>query len=116
MNGVEILNQYEVVTSYGFDASVFGITVLVAAVIGLIVGISCQESGHCDGFEAFMIMIFSAILGVFIGIMVCCAISEPTKTETHYEVWVSEDANIIEFTDKYEIVEQRGQIFVVREK
>ena len=116
MEGIKILNQYEIVTDYGFGASIFGITVLVAGVIGLFIGISCQASGHCDEFDAFMILIFSTVIGAFIGIIVCCAVSEPTKTETHYEVWISENANIIEFTDKYEILDQRGQIFVVREK
>jgi hypothetical protein len=33
-----------------------------------------------------------------------------------YEVTISEEVNLIEFNEKYEIIDQRGDIYVIQER
>lgn len=40
----------------------------------------------------------------------------PSKYETQYKVAVSDEVLMNEFNEKYEIVEQEGKIYTVRER
>ena len=55
---------------------------------------------------------------VVVGILVCiCGSSIKTDkiTDTKYKVSVSNKVSLTEFYQKYEVIEQNGQIFTVRE-
>jgi hypothetical protein len=117
MSGVQILNQFEVITETAFNWSAFWKGTLGGLVIALIAGIifGIAESE----WEAFLAMFLvcgimtSGIMGVLAGHTI-----DPTVTayEIHYEVSISEEVNMKEFMDKYEILETRGTIYIVREK
>ena len=121
MNGVEILNEYEVVVEHSFNLSMFWLVVIGAGIIGLIIGIVyfiCNKD-CLDSFDWIIVPVFvisMIVLGLFVGTGIGTATKVPIRHETHYEVLISENVNMLEFTDKYEIIEQRSQIFVVREK
>lgn len=117
LEGVTILNQFEVVTKTVFNWSAFWVGVLIAVGIALIVGIiyGLQE----NSFSAFMVMFItislfgSALIGCLSGYQIC---PKPVEYETHYEVSIDANVNLQEFMDKYEIIETRGLIYTVREK
>ena len=117
MEGVTILNEFEVVTEMVFSWTACWIGVLIGVVIALTAGIvfGLQE----DSFGAFLLMfitvsIFASLLiGYFAGGIAC---PKPVAYETHYEVSVNEEVNMKDFMDKYEILETRGSIYTVREK
>lgn len=39
----------------------------------------------------------------------------PTAYETHYKVLISDEVSMNEFLEQYEIIDQEGKIFTVRE-
>lgn len=107
MAGVEILNQIEVVeTQIGIGLGwVFLIGVAIFALIFVISGF--DELGAIAG----------AIVGVCIAIVMVLATAEGVPTgEYQYEVIVEDNVNLQEFYDHYDIIEQRGKIFVVEER
>ena len=117
MDGVTILNQFEVVTKTVFNWSAFWDGFLIGICIGLVVGILFGLSE--DEWSAFIFMfIFAGLLagglfGFFFGNVVN---PTPVESETHYEVTINENVSMQEFMDKYEIIENRGSIYTVKEK
>lgn len=114
MNGVEILVSEQVVTKYGLSDTT--ITAMVSIIIVAIVGglyLSIMESN-------WEILFFCIIIGIIISFFVGGPIQEATKIpleyETRYKVTISDEVSMNEFYDKYEIVEQDGKIFTVRER
>lgn len=107
MAGVEILNQIEVIeTQFGIGLGwVFLIGVATFALIFVMSGF--DELGALAG----------AIVGVCIAIiMVLASIEEIPTGEYQYEVIVEDTVNLQEFYDYYNVVGQRGEIFVVEER
>ncbi len=117
MNGVTVLNEFEVVTKTVFSWESFWWGALIGACIGLIAAIifGLQE-GEWSAFF-FSLGAYCTIIGLFIGLMGGFVLKpKPVEYETHYEVSINETVNMQEFMDKYEILETRGSIYTVREK
>ena len=117
MDGVTILNQFEVVTKTVFSWQGFWGGVILGAIIAIIAavlfGVSEGEwSAFFFGLITFLI-VFSPFVGFLSGKILC---PEPVEFETRYEVSIDENVNMQEFMDKYEIIETRGSIYTVREK
>ncbi len=114
MTGVEILATTEVGTTFDFCWTAFWSIFIGAMVIGTIVALIRYRNVRDEsGFFAlipisFISLIFGALLGI--------GLSEPTKYETHYEVTISDEVNFNEFNERYEILDQDGKIYTVREK
>jgi ABC-type uncharacterized transport system permease subunit len=117
MEGVQILNQFEVVTETAFNWHSFWIGALiglgVAVIAGFIFGVSV------DSWSAFFAM--SGTLAICLSILIGWSAGKvldplPTAYETYYEVAINEEVNMREFMCKYEILETRGFIYTVREK
>ena len=117
MTGVQILNEFEVAIDYVFSWNSFWIGALIGVGIAFIAGISFGLEQN--SFLAFLFMFIflgicmSILLGFFLGRVVA---PKPIGYETHYEVSISEEVNMKEFIDKYEILETRGAIYTVKEK
>lgn len=117
MSGVEILNQYEVVTRTTFSWSSFGWGCLIALIMGVIISFMIT----IDDFDWITFLICSAILvtvlcltiGLIAGFILC---PKATEVETRYEVSISPEVSMQEFLNKYEIIETRGSIYTVRER
>lgn len=120
MDGVTVLNEFEVVEvvndtfncTAGFIALI--ITVLVCAVAGFFIG-----SIDCSEFEGTII---GGLVGIIFGLLLLTLFgtifSYPAETETtiQYEVTVDGSVSLTEFYEHYNVIEQRGDIFVVEEK
>jgi hypothetical protein len=116
MTGVEILATEEVAIAWaswnwkGFLLTV-GICSLVAIVTGLLTGVS-DDWGL--GITIFLIIFLAG--GALFGILVGRTTGEPTEYETQYKVVIDDSVSMNEFIEKYEIIDQEGKIYTVREK
>ena len=117
MEGVQILNQFEVVTKTIFSWKSFWIGAIIGAAVAvtiiLLVMISDFDWSTFGIMCAVFIPIVSIILALFAGFLIG---PTPTEYETHYEVSINENVSMQEFMDKYEIIETRGSIYTIREK
>lgn len=120
MDGVTILNEIEVVQvvndTFNHTAGLiaFCITVLICAIAGFFIGrLDCNAiSGTLCG----------ALVGIIFGLLALALFgtifSYPPETKTiiRYEVTVDDSVSLTEFYENYNVIEQRGQIFVVEEQ
>ena len=117
MDGVNILNQFEVVTKTVFSWESFWWGILIGVGIGLIVAIIFGIS-EADWYAFFLgLGIYCAAIGLMIGLLNGFGLNPRiVEYETRYEVSIDENVNMQEFMDRYEILETRGSIYTVREK
>ena len=107
MQGLEILTVAQVATDYGFNTTAFLITAII--VIGIFVAIGIEEM------EVIPISIVGIIIGLIVGGVAGMIGSQPTAYENQYKVTVSDEIVMTEFLEQYEIIDQDGKIFTVRE-
>lgn len=120
IDGVTIINEIEVVqamnATFNLAAAFIAliITVLTRVVVGFFTG-----RADCAEFEGAVIgflvgLVFSTITGSIFGF----AFQDPPVTETtmQYEVIIDDSVSLTEFYEHYNVIEQRGKIFVVEEK
>lgn len=117
MSGVEILSTAEVVTafadwSWSSFLTAFSLMAFIAALIGI--GFGAKERKWKTGFCMFLSV--SLIAGGFIGFICGKLITEPIEYTTHYKVTIDESVSMAEFIEKYEIIDQDGKIYIVRER
>lgn len=118
IDGVEFLATEQVAVEFGMNWSLFfGVGGVIALFIAVVFWISVCE---CEiGPGAF---IFSAIVGLMCGAFFGAVVGRsnenavPLSYETHYQVTISDDVNLNEFLEYYEIIGQNGKIYTVREK
>ena len=115
MEGIQILNQFEVVTEKVFNWNTFWIAFGIGAAFSLIVAILYGLSEQ--DWEAFFVAaVFNIFCVCFVAGIGGGIDGKPVAYETNYEITINETVNMQEFMDKYEILETRGQIYTVREK
>lgn len=108
MAGVTILGS-EVVMTVNPLGLVFAIIGLIFLVLSLIIGFILKEKSIAP-------MLIFAVIGTVLtfGGLGWASINK-VEDYVKYDVLVSEDVNFQEFYDKYEILEAKGQIYVVKE-
>lgn len=116
MNGVEILTSAQVATEWVFNWSAFWITLGLTFGVCLIAGIWYTVTDQCDWVIIPSISIVSIIFGSMFGAGIGKATEIPTTYETQYKVTISDEVSMAEFYEHYEVIEQDGKIFTVREK
>lgn len=119
MSGVEILASQEVVIEYAFNWVAFwigfGITAISVIIIGaLFVVYYKDELPVAACFSMFILLGLCG--GIFIGCLFGGSLKTPTKYETQYKVTISDEVKMDKFCEKYEIIEQDGKIFTVRDR
>ena len=117
MTGVEILSMTEVATEYTYNYWVAGIIYLIVVIGCGILGASVPYANNCNWLEGAGIgILVSGLLGILLFAAVCVASQEPIAYETQYKVTIDESVSMVEFLDKYEILDQEGKIYTVRER
>lgn len=118
INGIEVLNTYEVSNPKGPLG-------LILLIFGAIICATIISFGLYDIFinkEDWEPVLIACTVVIIIGLAMLIPgiilLSNNTigETITHYDVVIGEDVNFIEFTNKYNIVEQHGKIFTITEK
>jgi ABC-type uncharacterized transport system permease subunit len=117
MGGIEILASEEVAIEWAsWNWLSFWIGVAIAFVLSLVAGFifACQEADIFAGLLMFGCMLIG--VGSLLGIILGKNFVDPTKYETHYKVTIDESVSMTEFNEKYEVLEQEGKIYTVRER
>ena len=117
MNGVEILAVEEVAVAFGFDWSLFiSMAVFFSMLFGIVGVFIAIELIDCKK-RVTIFVVISILIGLVLGIMsgFKSEAGAPTKFETHYKVTISEEVPMVEFFERYEIIEQEGKIYTIRE-
>ena len=117
MSGVEILATEQVATAFGFGWEAFWIGGFLIGVILALIFWCIAESNYLGtgGTIATVIIGFVIGMGVFGTLIGATTNGAPTAYETHYKVTISDEVPMNEFLEHYEIVDQEGKIFIVRE-
>ena len=113
MQGVEILASAQVAAENAMNWSTFWI-------VGIIVWLVVVAIGTCDMVDWYDLIPFG-ILGLFAGCMFGLFAGgvwfpKILNYETQYQVTISDEVSMTEFYEHYEVIEQDGKIFTVREK
>ena len=114
MNGVTILSTTEVVAEHTYNWWLAGLIWLAIAIIGGVIGfVLSHDIKVVDAIIGFLI---GALVGILPWLLVCLATDTPVAYENQYKVAISDDVSMNEFMEKYEIIEQEGKIYTVRER
>ena len=116
MNGVEILSSqtiYETEASWWLIAVGAGVGLLIALIVAIIEWVTLE-------FDAAYIplIIIATLVGAFVGFLGCIMSEHETDTVDHieYKVTIDDSVSMNEFLDKYEILDQEGKIYTVKER
>lgn len=115
MNGVTVLNT-EVITHVTGEIA-FGFFICIVACVGAVAVIAEMKMDH-DIFDFWLWAMHIILIGllVFAFILGVVLIADGFACdETTYEVTIDDNVSMTEFMSTYEIVEQRGDIYVVKE-
>jgi Na+/proline symporter len=114
MSGVEILSSTEVVVEYATNWWLIGIIFLVVIAFGGFVGFAMSDKNKASGASG------GCLIGALVGLLIWCIVGAATTTpsayETQYKVTIDDSVSLTEFMDKYEIIDQEGKIYTVRER
>ena len=116
MTGIEILATREIATEFAFNWNVFLITFSVILGMFVLIGIfislvSYDWSNLIGGIVAGVAI--GMLIGAWFGDAVLCI---PVTYKTQYKVTISDEVSMNEFLEKYEIIDQEGEILTVRER
>lgn len=114
MTGVEILATQEVATAFGFDWMIFWILVGICAIVATAI-FGCALFKDIGAYSFLFGWIGGLILGMILG-CVFASNAAPVEYETQYKVTISDEVKMNDFLEKYEIVDQDGKIYIVRER
>ena len=116
IKGIEVLSQYEVATNYSMNWTVFWIIVGIFVAIGFIVSAIDIQPDGIEWFSCVLIGLLTGLIGCSFGGLIGMATGDPIEFETQYKVLISDEVQMNEFLEKYEIIEQDGKIYTIREK
>lgn len=109
MDGVIILNSYEILTN---TSSIF--FVLVWGFVFTALALCLSYLFIADDYSSISTAIFAIVAGALAVILFC---NIPEKNyETRYQVTINDSVSMNEFQSKYEIIEIEGKIYTVRER
>lgn len=110
MNGVEILSQEiiynTILPEWCIALGFFGVIVFTVA-------------GAIASAEGYDVLAWICVVMIFISIIVSSLGASQNKTDIshiEYKVIIDESVSMVEFMDKYEILDQEGEIYTVKEK
>ena len=116
MNGITILNE----TTLTLDplARFLTIMMIIFSGIAFLLGIfgiikSIKDRDRCCLICSLIETLSSMLLGTILIFRFDYKCNHPV---TQYEVLISDEVNFSEFYQKYEVVEQRGEIYVIQER
>ena len=118
MEGIEILTTTEVATKYAFGWVWFWVIGSVIALLGiaLIFYLVTKEEPTSRVGNIIFSIVMGLILGVAIGFLIGIMTRTPVEYETQYKIIISDEVKFNEFQNKYELLDQEGKIYSVKER
>lgn len=119
IDGVEILNE-TIVYGYStnFNWEVFWILFGTAIVVATLFFIACWN-GDEDWANAFGVWIMVFIITGFLSVVAGFSAAKPDPDiidHIEYQVTISDSVNLNEFLEHYEIIDQQGKIYTIKER
>jgi predicted ABC-type sugar transport system permease subunit len=114
MTGVEILATEEVVIATAFNWVAFCLSICFFLGVAGIVSVFVLYNPDTE--TVVLSLALGLVFGVLIGALCAINSASPTEYETQYKVTISDEVSMNEFLEHYEIIDQEGKIFTVREK
>lgn len=117
LEGINVLNTYDVISSEYHDNIFPAVAFTCLAVIGiaLIIYILIITKPIQDALVPSLLFSLSTLACMFASIYGFTHLPE-NKYQTRYDVTISNDVNFNEFNSKYEVVKQEGLIYTIVEK
>lgn len=109
MTGVEILSVGEIGVGSAFN---WIMAILGGGFIGLVVGFWGAAMEDSIGFGTILFIAIFIVIGAIIGF----SDAKPTHYVPTYKVVISDEVSMNDFMEKYEILEQDGRIYTVKER
>ena len=116
MAGVEILTSSQVASGWAFNWTAFWIVGIVIFAAAAFIGIWQWLNGDCDFTIVQALILIGLGMGGMLGAISGSWLSLPAEYTTEYKVIISDEVSMNEFNEKYEIIEQDGKIYTVRER
>lgn len=116
MTGVEILASEQVITEYAFNWMAFWIGggIIFTTLITFLI-LSCIND-DLDVGGAIVLFCISVLFSFLGGGLFGEWLKKPTQYTTEHKVTISDEVSMIEFYEYYDVINQDGKIFTVREK
>lgn len=111
MAGVEILN-----TTYEYESLINPGWTVILAMIGIIIAIIGVSTIRYDSLQRVLFILAGFIIIGMCACMVCASIKTDKIVSTKYQVTIDDSVSMNEFLDKYEIIDQEGKIYTVKER
>lgn len=116
MDGVTILNTITENIS-NIESFVMLLFFSIALIILLLVAIVLASDGFSEINGYVITYITVEIVAIILLVLSIMELNTtPEKSQILYEVTISEEVSFKDFTSKYEIIEQRGEIYIVKER
>lgn len=109
MTGVEVLSIGEIGAGHAFN---WLMAILGGGLIGLIMGFIGAAMEDNIGFGIILFIVIFIVAGTIFGF----GESKPTYYIPTYKVAISDEVSMNDFMEKYEILEQDGKIYTVKER
>lgn len=113
--GIEVLSQEEILYTpiWAFVLAAIGLIMLTASLGGAIASASSSKDQKSTKplIRSFVVFCIAIIIG-YVG---CANLSLPTESYT-YDVTISDEAKLADFLEQYEIIDQKGKVYTIREK
>lgn len=106
MNGVEILSTTAITTWYGWT---FGVAFFITVAVCFIVSFLTKEIGAGIGAGIIAFLLCAIFFGT-------SGVGEYETGEYEYKVTIDDSVSMNEFYEKYEILDQEGKIYTVKER
>lgn len=115
MDGIEILNQTEILARPNYFGALM-LIILIVMIAGLICLYKITPKIKNNILQCIAIIIFITItVASVVGVGIVSDLKTPTG-EYEYQVTIDDSVSFTEFNEKYEIISQEGKIFTVKER
>lgn len=105
LQGVEILSQ-EAIPVMETNEYIFLFGWIVAIILFIIIDIKVDTT--------LSVVVFFSVIGISLSLSY--GIPRKTGEYTQYKVIISDEVNFTEFNEKYEVLEQDGKIYIIKER
>lgn len=113
LSGIEILSQEVVSSATSIPAFIL---IMFLCLLAIVLSVCLTVVAYREWWHG------SAFLGIFLTIamviLTCFGINKQVNPETHneYKVLISDEVSWNEFNEKYEVIDQEGKIYTIKEK
>ena len=116
MEGIHILNKTEIMSTPSMWKTLV-IIAIITSLLSLVFIAICEEyEWDIARLGGITMLILSTICFLICFVVSICTIDTIHTGRYRYEVTVDDDVTFDEIVDKYDVIEQRGEIWVLEDK